>query len=82
MRKEIVGHGTHPGRSPGKPDWLDLEPIARVELASEDPAFPIEDALRQSGAQRDRVAPPLPGRRRQLRSSLPCRRTSGRSLRT
>ena len=26
-------------------EWLDLEEIARVEITSEDPAFPIEHAL-------------------------------------
>jgi hypothetical protein len=45
MRKEIIGHGTTAGKSHDDADWLDLEPIARVELTSEDPAFPIENAL-------------------------------------
>jgi hypothetical protein len=45
MRKEIIGHSTKPEKSHEEADWLDLEPIARVELTSEDPAFPIENAL-------------------------------------
>ena len=27
------------------PSWLDIEPLAQVEITSEDPAFPIESAL-------------------------------------
>ena len=30
-------------------EWLDLEKIAGVEISSEDPAFPIEDALGKDG---------------------------------
>ncbi len=44
MRKEIIGTDTV---SKQKPDaaWLDLASIARVQITSEDPAFPIENAL-------------------------------------
>ena len=45
MRKEIIGHSTKPEKSHEDTDWLDLEPLARVELTSEDPSFPIENAL-------------------------------------
>jgi hypothetical protein len=45
MRKEIIGHSTKPEKGHEDTDWLDLEPIARVELTSEDPSFPIENAL-------------------------------------
>ena len=45
MRKEIVEQGTTAGRSPGKAEWLDLDSIAHVQLTSEDPAFPIENAF-------------------------------------
>lgn len=45
MRKEIIGHSTKPEKSHEDTDWLDLESMARVELTSEDPAFPIENAL-------------------------------------
>jgi hypothetical protein len=45
MRKEIVGHRTTEGKSQGDAEWLDLDSIAHVQLTSEDPAFPIENAL-------------------------------------
>ena len=45
MRKEILGHKTTAGVTPGDAVWLDLESIAHVQLTSEDPAFPIENAL-------------------------------------
>lgn len=45
MQKEIVAHTTIAGKSHEPTDWLDLESIARVQLTSEDPAFPIENAL-------------------------------------
>jgi hypothetical protein len=45
MQKEIIGHGTTAGKRHDDPQWLDLESMARVQLTSEDPAFPIENAL-------------------------------------
>jgi hypothetical protein len=45
MRKEIVGQTPRAESTPHKNDWLDLESIANVQLTSEDPAFPIENAL-------------------------------------
>jgi hypothetical protein len=45
MRKEIIGHSTNPEKGHEDTAWLDLEQLARVELTSEDPAFPIENAL-------------------------------------
>jgi hypothetical protein len=46
MRKRIVGE--HHTQQAGRSDkgWLDLEQIATVEVTSEDPGFPIEDAFR------------------------------------
>ena len=44
MRKEIVEHRTTAGKGQGTPEWLDLDSIAHVQLTSEDPAFPIENA--------------------------------------
>jgi len=44
MRKEIVGHKPAAEKSHDD-NWLDLETIAHVQLTSEDPAFPIENAL-------------------------------------
>jgi hypothetical protein len=54
MRKEIVEQGTTAGRSPGKAEWLDLDSIAHVQLTSEDPAFPIENALGTSPERNER----------------------------
>jgi hypothetical protein len=44
MRKEIVGQKTVAAEAAGG-EWLDLTSIARVQLTSEDPAFPIENPL-------------------------------------
>jgi hypothetical protein len=45
MRKSIVPDMSV--RSTGfEPAWLDLERLARVEVSSEDPAHPVEEALR------------------------------------
>ena len=46
VRKRIVGAAsTSAPEAAG--DWLDLERLAQVELSSEDPAHPIECALRE-----------------------------------
>jgi hypothetical protein len=45
MRKEIVGQRTVAGEGRSGGEWLDLASIARVQLTSEDPAFPVENAL-------------------------------------
>jgi hypothetical protein len=45
MQKEIVGHNAIAGKSHEDARWLDLESMARVQLTSEDPSFPIENAL-------------------------------------
>ena len=45
MRKEIVGQKVTAAKPHHDVDWLDLESIASVQLTSEDPAFPIENAL-------------------------------------
>jgi hypothetical protein len=45
MRKEIVGQRAAAGETQTAAEWLDLASIARVQLTSEDPAFPIENAL-------------------------------------
>jgi hypothetical protein len=45
MRKEIVGQKTAAAEAQAAAEWLDLVSIARVQLTSEDPAFPIENAL-------------------------------------
>jgi hypothetical protein len=45
MQKEIIANTTTPKKTHGDPHWLDLESIARVQLTSEAPSFPIENAL-------------------------------------
>jgi hypothetical protein len=54
MRKEIVEHRTTAGKSQGNADWLDLDSIAHVQLTSEDPAYPIENALGTSPERNER----------------------------
>jgi hypothetical protein len=45
MRKEIVGQKTVAAEAQPAAGWLDLPSIARVQLTSEDAAFPIENAF-------------------------------------
>lgn len=45
MRKEIVGQKAAAAEAQTSAEWLDLTSIARVQLTSEDPAFPVENAL-------------------------------------
>jgi hypothetical protein len=54
MRKEMVEHRTTAGKSQGNAEWLDLDSIAHVQLTSEDPAFPIENALGTSRERNER----------------------------
>ncbi|MBM4294671.1 MAG: hypothetical protein FJ126_07190 [Deltaproteobacteria bacterium] len=44
MRKRIIGHGPREVAAP-EPGWMDLEPLAQVEITSEDVDYPIESAL-------------------------------------
>jgi hypothetical protein len=54
MRKEIVEHRTVEEKGQGSAEWLDLDSIAHVQLTSEDPAFPIENALGTSSERNER----------------------------
>jgi hypothetical protein len=45
MQKENIGQTTTAAKGHEDAQWLDLESIARVQLTSEDPSFPIENAL-------------------------------------
>ena len=45
MRKQVAGPAKIGARDADGQSWLDLESIASVELTSENPDFPIEDAL-------------------------------------
>lgn len=57
MRKRIIDAegGVTDGDSG---DWLDLEPLAAVEISSEDPSYPIEAALRREPGPGWRAASP------------------------
>jgi hypothetical protein len=46
MRKSILAPSN---ADPPEPVWLDVERLARVEVSSEDPAYPVEEALRAAG---------------------------------
>ena len=45
MRKQIIHQGTQVTPSTDYQNWLDVEPLAQVELTSEDAEHPIEAAL-------------------------------------
>jgi hypothetical protein len=45
MRKKVVNSDAFISGSRFEREWLDLEDLARVEVTSEDPNFPIESAL-------------------------------------
>ncbi len=57
MRKTIIPSGQKIGAEPNG-EWLDLESEAEVEITSEDPAFPIENALVSGSASGWRAAEP------------------------
>jgi len=61
MRKRIIPAKPEHGAIP-EGDWLDLENLAEVEITSEDPKHPIEDAL-------------LPGRTAGWRAAQPGEQT-------
>jgi hypothetical protein len=45
VRKNIIDPARVDPGTPSDQEWLDLEHIAKVEVTSEDPSFPIESAL-------------------------------------
>lgn len=49
MRKEIIGE-PRGGADRSRDSWIDVERVARAELTSEDPAYPIEAALGEHGS--------------------------------
>lgn len=54
MKKSILSQD--PVKQPESDTWLDLEAIADVEITTEDPAFPIENALGKTPAKGWRAA--------------------------
>ena len=55
MRKRIIPKRSE-AQAPSEGDWLDLEQVAEAEVTSEDPSYPIEDALVGSGSSGWRAA--------------------------
>jgi len=45
MRKRLIGSNEPALREEG---WLDADTVAQIEVSSEDPAYPIEGALKQA----------------------------------
>ena len=45
MRKTIISPATVHSERRTEQEWLDLEEVAKVEVTSEDPSFPLESAL-------------------------------------
>jgi hypothetical protein len=45
VRKTVIDPATVPSEMCSEQKWLDLEEVAKVEVTSEDPSFPIESAL-------------------------------------
>ena len=45
MRKQIIGQAAQAAAPTAQP-WLDVEPLAQIEISSEEPTHPIESALR------------------------------------
>lgn len=59
MRKRVIGQESA-SADQGAGGWLDLEPIAQVEISSEEPGHPIEAALRAGPGPGWRAAAPGP----------------------
>ena len=45
MRKTVIDPATVHSDSRIEQEWFDLEEMAKVEVTSEDPSFPVESAL-------------------------------------
>ncbi len=59
MRKRRIVPLEPRSSGPGE-GWLDLEPLATVEITSEDPEHPVEEALLQGGGSGWRASEPGP----------------------
>lgn len=59
MRKSILSPNADHA-IPSSNQWLDLEVLTRVEISSEDPLYPFENALREDGRNGWRAAAPGP----------------------
>ena len=77
MRKTVIDSATVRSDSRIEEGWLDLEEMAKVEVTSEDPSFPVESALvsrkgpgwraARSGKQTLRIIFDKPTRLRRIR---------------
>jgi hypothetical protein len=59
MRKEIINQSL-PETKPTQSRWIDVENLARLEISSEDAAYPIESALRPNAGPGWRADKPGP----------------------
>ena len=66
MRKVLVSQDDGKKKPEQQGDWLDIEKIATAEISSEDPGFPIDDALTGTGTAGWRAAGPGPQKIRLL----------------
>jgi uncharacterized protein (DUF736 family) len=55
MRKSIIDHSAQ-RVSPFEQNWLEIEELAKIEVTSEDPNFPVESALSSKMGQGWRAA--------------------------
>jgi len=60
MRKSVLAPTHVPETRPPLDAWLDLEHLASLEISSEDPAHPFEDALRGKETEGWHAADPGP----------------------
>jgi hypothetical protein len=76
VRKTVIDTRSEPRAKP-EPEWLDLEKVAKIEVTSEDPGYPLESALvsgtgpgwraAERGRQLIRILFDSPTRLRQIR---------------
>jgi hypothetical protein len=59
LLKKIISHAEYEKTS-RQNDWLELENLAEVEISSEDPAYPIEEALNLSEGKGWKASEPGP----------------------
>jgi hypothetical protein len=77
VRKTVIDPATVYSEPRTKQEWLDLEEVAKIEVTSEDPSFPLESALvsgngpgwraAQRGKQVIRIIFDKPARLRRIR---------------
>jgi len=77
VRKTVIDPATVHSEPRTKEEWLDLEEVAKIEVTSEDPSFPLESALvsgkgpgwraAQRGKQIIRIIFDKPARLRRIR---------------